>query len=91
MLKSNSGKSATRLNAHIAQFTPFLHNRGVVLWTDQYYHITKVLRGGSHQCDAADVNLLQRLGERGVLLSNRLGKGIKVYHDDVDRDDTVCP
>ena len=49
----------------------------------------KILGRGADHGRAADVDLLQRVGERDAAASDRGGEGIEIGGDDVDRDDLV--
>ncbi len=51
--------------------------------------VTVVFRRSTHHGRAADVDVLDGVGQRAILFRNRLLEGIEVHHDQVDGGDAV--
>ena len=74
--------------AQAAGFEAF-DDAGVVAGVDHYGHVFVVLRGGADHGRAADVDVLDGIGQVTARLGHGGGEGVEVDRDQVDRLDAV--
>ena len=82
-------KTQTRFDRSIALGAHLVQNRGVVRRIADDGHVAEILGRTAQHRRAADVDVLDRFGQRNALFGDRLAEGIEVHADQIDELDAV--